>query len=128
MPSVPLQLQEPLSSLCSDGPLPSPLTQIRLAQIIWSGGMIHTSIVPDRQIIGILPSMTDLQIMIINYQGQELIQKSLAFELRQPIDALDMMPKRKDRLPACDRIGAYNWMDSFEDLADVLWSTALFTV
>lgn len=63
------------------------------------------------KIVGVPPLMPDLQIMVIDDQTHKPIQQSPALLLRQPDDALDMMPHCEDGLPACDRVRANNGMD-----------------
>jgi uncharacterized ParB-like nuclease family protein len=70
--------------------------------------MVHTPVVPDGEIIRILPSMANLDVMIFRNQRREPIESSLAFFFGQPIDVLHMVADRKDRFPACHRIRAYN--------------------
>ena len=55
--------------------------------------------------------MPDLQIVVFDDQTHKPIQQSPAFLLRQPVDALDMMPHSEDRLPARDRVRANDGMD-----------------
>jgi hypothetical protein len=90
--------------------------------------MINTSIIPNCEIIRILPPMTDLQIMILDNQLNEPVQGPLALFLGQPIDLLDVVPYAKYRFPASDWVGANYGMDGLQVCADVLRSPAGFGV
>jgi hypothetical protein len=68
--------------------------------------MIYTSIIPDRQVVLILPPVPDLQVMIFGDQSHKPIQRSFAFVLGQAVDMLHMVPNSEDRLPACNGVGA----------------------
>jgi hypothetical protein len=76
------------------------------------------------KIVRIPPLMPNLQIMVIDDQTHKPIQQSPALLLRQPDDALDMMPHCEDGLPACDRVRANDGMDGAELRADVLGGAA----
>lgn len=90
--------------------------------------MINTSIIPNREIVRILPPMPDLQIMVLDNQLNEPVQGPLALFLGQSIDLLDVVSYSKYRFPASDWVGANHGMDSLQVCADVLGSTAGFGV
>ena len=115
----------------TDGTLPCPITQ---AFVVRRGGMVHATIIPNSwrmsatyqrasttqfrntenkltKIVRIPPLMPDLQIVVFDNQTHKPIQQSPALLLRQPVDALDMMPYSEDGLPACDRVRANDGMD-----------------
>jgi hypothetical protein len=90
--------------------------------------MIHTPIIPNRQIIRVLPTMPDLKIMVINNQSQEPVQQSLALAFCDPVDVLHVVAESEDRLPPRDGIGADYGMHGDKLFADVFGSAALLRV
>ena len=90
--------------------------------------MVHTSIIPNREIIGILPSMSHLQIVVIDNQPHEPVKQRLRFRLREAVHPLHVMTNSKHRLPAGHGISAYHGMDGFELFAHVLGRAAGFAV
>jgi hypothetical protein len=86
--------------------------------------MIHTPIIPDRKIIRILPSMSDLKIMIIHHESQKPVQYAFTLPFCKSIDFLHMVSESEDALPASDGVGAYDGVDGFEDFADVFGGAA----
>ena len=87
-------------------PIPLPLAQTLLEDIIRRSSMIHTPIIPNRNIILRLPLQPHLQIMILNDKLHEPTQEVLALVIRQPMNPLDMMSHRKNRLPPRHRVRA----------------------
>ncbi len=90
--------------------------------------MIHAAIIPDSKIIRVRPAVPDLQIMILNNQLREPVQKMLALSLANFVDPLCMMTNGVNAFPARNRIRADDWVDGSEILANVLRSTALGAV
>lgn len=90
--------------------------------------MIHTSIIPNREIIRILPPMTDLQIMVLDNQLNEPVQGPLTLFLGQPVDMLDVVSNAKYRFPASYWVGADHGMHSLQVCANILGSAAGFGI
>ena len=90
--------------------------------------MIHTPVIPDRQIVRILPSMSNLKIMIVNNQSQKPIKKPLALAFCQPVDVLHVVAQREDRLPPCDGICTDYWVHGNQLFADIFGRPACFGV
>lgn len=90
--------------------------------------MVHATVVPDGQIIGVLPSMADLEIMVLHDQGKEPVQRMLALLLTKLIDLRHVVAYTKDGFPAGYRVCANNWMDGFQLGPYVLWRTSRFAV
>lgn len=68
--------------------------------------MIHAAIIPDRQIIRILPSMPNLQVVVLRNQLYEPVQRGFAFFFGEPVDLLHVVADCEDGLPTGHRIGA----------------------
>lgn len=68
--------------------------------------MIHAPIIPDRQILRVLPSVPHLEIMIISDQIHEPPKRLLAFEIAKSIDRLHMMSNGENGFPASDGVCA----------------------
>jgi hypothetical protein len=90
--------------------------------------MIDTPVIPNRQIIRILPSVTDLQVMVLNNELHKPVQGSSALFLRQSVDLLDMVSNPKNGLPSCDWVCANHRMNGLQVSAHVLWGSTRFTV
>ena len=91
-----------------------------LALNIVRRGMEDGAIVPDRNIIHILPLEPDLQIMIVADQSHEPLQQSFAFELGHVVDVSDVGADREDGLPTCHWVGAHYGMDGSKLRPDIL--------
>ncbi len=90
--------------------------------------MVHTPVIPDRDIIHRLPPQAHLEVVVLDNQLREPVQEVLALLLGQAVDALDVVADGKDRLPARDRVRADHGVDRLEHLADVLRRAALLGV
>ena len=90
--------------------------------------MIHTPVIPNRQIIHILPPVPDLKIMVIRHQSHEPVKQMLALSLCHIIDLLNVVPKSEDRFPAGNWVGADHGVNSFEDFSDVFGGSSRFGV
>ena len=86
--------------------------------------MIDAAIVPDGHVVGLLPPEPDLQVMVLDDQLHEPVQKMLGFLIRQAMDPFHVVADGKDGFPARHRVSANNRMDRLEDLADVLGGAA----
>lgn len=90
--------------------------------------MIHTPIIPNRQIIHILPLMPNLQIVVLDNELHEPLQRTLGLLGRELVDLLHVVADGEDGLPACDRVGVDHGVDGFEDFADVFGGAARLAV
>ena len=72
--------------------------------------MIHASVIPDRQIVGIRPPVPNLQVMILNDQVFEPFEQVTALGWCETVNTLAVRADRKDGLPACDGIGTHDGM------------------
>lgn len=86
--------------------------------------MVHTPVIPDREIVGVLPPVTDLQIVVIDEQSHEPGQQRLALELGDVVHLGHVLADGEHGLPAGDRVGANDGVDGLEQLADVLGGAA----
>lgn len=66
----------------TDSPRPLPLAQTLFTDIVWRSRVIDAAIVPDGEIIDIVPSVTDLQVVILDNQADEPIQEILGLVFR----------------------------------------------
>lgn len=82
--------------------------------------MISTAIIPNSHIILILPSQPNVQVMILHNEVDESLQEIVALVLGKTVDAGNVVANRKDRVPACDGVGANDGVHRLEDHADVL--------
>ena len=55
-------------------------------------------------------------------------EQVLTFDFRKPIDMLNMMANRENRLPSSHGISANNGMLRYQVAADVLWRASWFAV
>jgi hypothetical protein len=67
--------------------------------------MIHTAVIPDCQVIDILPSVPDLKIMVLYNKLDEPIQSTSTLFGSKLIDMLHVVAHRKYRFPSGYRIG-----------------------
>lgn len=79
-------------------------------------------------IVSILPSESDLQIVVILQQSQKPCEQVLALMLSQTIDVSDVTTDGEDTLPARDGVCPDNGMDSLQLCSNVLWSASWFVV
>lgn len=95
--------------------------------IVRGGGVIYAPIVPDSQIIDVLPLQVQahLQVVILDNQLHEPIEKMLRLLLAQSVDSLHVIADSENRLPARHRVGANYGMDRLKDLANILGRTTL---
>lgn len=82
--------------------------------------MVNTSVVPNSKVIRILPTMTNLKIVVLNNQLHKPVEKVTRFFLGQAVDSLNVSAHGEDALPACDRIGANHGVVRFECIAYVV--------
>ena len=86
--------------------------------------MINTSIIPDRHIIGILPAMSNLQVMIVHNQPHEPFQQRFRFQGSHAVDVVHVLADCEDGFPACDRVCADYRVDGGELIADIMGGAA----
>lgn len=101
-----------------------PLAIVTL-EVIRGRSMVHTPVIPDCEIIRVQPLVTDLQIVVIDEQSHEPCEESLTLLLSHVVNLGNVLAECEDGLPARDGVGADDGVDGFEELADVLRSTAL---
>ena len=97
-----------------------------LIQIVGSCCMVNRSVVPNCDIIGVLPAVSDLQVVIVNDQSDKPFKQSLALFWSNIIDVLYVVTDSKDRLPACDRVRSDDRMDGLKDFTHIFGSAARF--
>ena len=90
--------------------------------------MIHTPVIPDGEIILVLPSVSDLQVVVIDEQSHEPVEQRLTLQLSHVVDLPDVVSDGENALPAGDGVGADHGVDGLEKLADVLGCAALTAV
>lgn len=100
----------------SHSPIPKPLPQ---PLIVKSRRMKHTPVIPNRQIILVLPLQPSLQIMTIRDNTQQLLQHLLTLISMQLVNLFRKRTKRENALPSRNRIRPNNGMHSSETAADV---------
>ena len=52
--------------------------------------MVDAPVVPDGEIVGVLPAVTDLQVVVVGDEVDEPFQGVLALELGEAVDLLDL--------------------------------------
>lgn len=87
--------------------------------------MVHRPVIPDGQVILILPPESDLQIMVLRDQVDKPPEEVLRLVLAQPVDLLHVVTDGEDALPPGDRVGPDHGVDGLEELAHILWGAAL---
>lgn len=65
-----------------------------------SEGLVYYSLVPDSDVIGVLPSETDLQVVVVHNQLLQPVAEEIALALCQAVDLLAV--QGIERFPACD--------------------------
>lgn len=86
--------------------------------------MIDAAIVPDGEVVDVGPPVANLQIMVLDNQTDEPVQEVLRLVVRETVDVFHVVTHGEHRLPAGDRVGPHNRVNSLEHVADVLGSTA----
>lgn len=95
----------------SDSPISKPLAK---TIVVERCSMKNTSIIPNSNIILILPPEPYLQIVIVQHKPHKPIQQILALLGSDTIYMLDMASNRENRFPTGDRVGSHDWMHGFE--------------
>lgn len=86
--------------------------------------MVHASVVPNSQVIYILPAIADLQVMVLDNQLDKPVEEMTGLLLGQPVDLLHMRSHRENALPTSYRVCADHWMVGFERITYVVRRTA----
>lgn len=79
----------------TDSSAPLALAQPVLKNIIGGGRVVNTPVVPNGNIIHILPLEADLQIMVFDDELDEPVKEVLALLIREAMDALDVVSDSK---------------------------------
>ena len=90
--------------------------------------MERRPIIPDGDIVGVLPPVADLQVVVFHQQVDEPIQQFLALVLREPVDVPNVPTHGEDALPPCDGVRPDDGMLRLELRAHVLRGTPRFVV
>lgn len=109
-------------------PVALALAQALLKDVVGGGSMVHAPVIPDGDVIGVLPLVAHLQVVVLDNELHEPVEEVLALLLAQAVDALAVVTDGIDGLPAGDGVGADDGVDGLEDLAHVLRSAALAAV
>jgi hypothetical protein len=80
------------------------------------------------KIILVVPLEADLEIMVLGDHTEELVEKMGRLVLSQAVDVLDVVADSEDGLPACNWVGADDWVLGREFIADVKWGATRFSV
>lgn len=104
-----------------------PLT-IVANHVVRSRRMVHRAVIPDGEVIDVLPLVTDLQVVVLDNELHEPVEEVARLGLAETVDLLDVMASAEDALPAGDGVGANHGVDGFEELADILRRTTLGAV
>lgn len=91
----------------------------RIVIVISRRSVVCTPIVPDGQVVGVLPSVPYLQILVFENQAQKPSLQRLGLQRRDVVDVLHMNTNREDGLPACHGIRADDRVDSLQEFASV---------
>jgi hypothetical protein len=103
-------------------------TSIAKPHEVERGRVESTAVVPDRDIVLVLPAEPHLQIVIILQQAFEPGQKHLALLLRHTIDELAVMADREQRLPPRHGVGPDDGVYSMQLTPDILRRATHFRV
>lgn len=87
--------------------------------------MVHRPVVPDRQIVHVLPAVPHLQVVVLDDELHEPAQEVRRLLVAEAVDLLHVVADGEDGLPAGDRVRADDGVDGLEELADVLRGAAL---
>lgn len=90
--------------------------------------MVHAPVIPDSEIVLVLPSVPDLQVVVIDEQSHEPVEQRSALQISDIVHLRNVLADGEHALPASDGVGADDGVDGLEKLANVLGSTALAAV
>lgn len=84
--------------------------------------MVDGAVVPDGEVVDVLPAVAHLQVVVLDDQGDEPVQEALGLVVREPFDPLHVRAYREHALPARHRVRADNRVVRLQRLAHVLRS------
>lgn len=87
--------------------------------------MINGSVIPNGQIVDILPSVSDLQVVVVNHKANKPLKELFRFGFCESIDLLCMVSKCENRLPARDWVCTDYGVDCFKDCFLLLASLSI---
>lgn len=90
--------------------------------------MQNAAVVPDGDIIRVLPAMTNLKVVVVCDQVDKTSQHLVAFLLSEAVDTLYVVTNTEDALPTSDWVGANDWVYSLQLSTDVLGSATRLAV
>ena len=76
-----------------------------LAFIIKGSRVEHAPVIPDGQVVGVLPPEPDLEVVVVRDELDEPAQQIVAFGLTQAVDPLGVVTNGEDGLPTGDLRG-----------------------
>jgi len=91
--------------------------------VVIGGSVVSGAVVPDSEIILVVPLEAALKIMVLSDHTEELILEVGALTISQTVNVLAMVTNSKDALPSSDRIGANNGVVSGKFTTNVEWVT-----
>lgn len=91
-----------------------------LVEVIRGRGMVHAAIIPDGQVVRVLPAEADLEVVVLDDELHEPVEEVPRLRLGQPVDALDVVADGEHALPPRHRVRADYRVDRFQHLAYVL--------
>ena len=86
--------------------------------------MIDGSVIPDGQVVDMLPLEADLEVVVLHNQLDKPVEEVLALLVREAVDALDVVADGEHGLPPRYWVGSNEGVNGLENLADVLGSAA----
>jgi hypothetical protein len=86
--------------------------------------MVHRPVVPDSQVIHVLPAVPHLQVVVLDDKLHEPAQEVRRLLIAEAVDLLHVVADGEDGLPAGDGVRADDGVDGLEKLADVLGGAA----
>lgn len=72
----------------ADRPVTLALAETLLEDIVGSGSVVHAPVVPDGDIVGVLPLEAHLQVVVLDNELGKPVEEVLALLLGQAVDAL----------------------------------------
>jgi hypothetical protein len=93
-------------------------------RIIKRRRMIHAAIIPNRDIVRVLPPIPHLQVMVLRNELHKPLEQVPALVLGKIVDLLHVVPDGEDALPSGYGVCAHDRVDCFEDFADVFGRAA----
>lgn len=72
----------------ADRPVALALTKTLLKDIVGRGSVVHAPVIPDGNIVGVLPLEAHLQVVVLDNELDEPVKEMLALLVGQAVDAL----------------------------------------